>query len=146
MLSNGNEAIAKAIQSAQEEKKLLLNKLSELDAIKQRLEQVEAFIQYGRVLIGEDIKEEPPTKPAKEPIRVIRFKLQKGSLAVRIHNLLKEHPGPMTLSEILNIFYEKKWAISKTNPKEVLRSAMRTKPDIFKQVDVATWDLVSRAS
>jgi phosphopantetheine adenylyltransferase len=59
----------------------------------------------------------------------------------QIVDLLKEVGEPLSISEIVQGFIERKWPLSDKNASKIIYRAMKDKPNIFINTNQGTWDL-----
>jgi hypothetical protein len=134
----------KAIESAEEEKQQVLTKLKELDALKQRLLQLQTFIEQGKALLGLENTEDShggPSEPSQHTEsstvapRVLRFSRGDSEMPnhMRIAKVIEEVGRAMTLNELVEEFKKRNWKLSKDNPRQVLRSCFNQHPEMFSQ-------------
>jgi len=134
------DPIKKAIEAAEQERAQLIEKLKEMDKIKERLGQVEAFISQGKILIGQQPSEILSKKIEDTDVRSIRF-LRKKPNYEKIVEIFKTTGRAMKLSEISNEFRARQWPLSEKNPLEILRTALKSKPLLFVKIGRGAWDL-----
>ena len=138
------EPIKKAVESAERERDQLLEKLKELEKVKERLGQVEAFISQGRILIGVQPSKIVSDEPSRGDLGLVPFVKPKPNYE-KILEVLKASGRSMTLSEISNEFRARQWPLSEKNPLEILRTSLKSKPHLFVKKGRGTWDLKERA-
>ena len=137
MVAHDHDPIRFAIESAQRERDKLLEKLKEFEKIKERLSQIEAFINQGRILIGD--------KPESKAVRIIRFLGEKTN-ADKAKGILEASGRAMRVPEIANEFRVRNWPLGEKNGMQILRNVLKGKPDLFVKVGIGTWDLKERAT
>jgi hypothetical protein len=134
--SHGNqEHFRKAIDAAQHERNQLIEKLKDLEKIKQRLAQLDTFIEQGKLLVGietiEVPSEPPPQIEKRKGFGLIQLDGSKNPLYLKAVQLIKEAGRPLGLSEMVEEFRKRNWKLSKDNPRQVLRNTLKAKPEIF---------------
>jgi len=130
------EHFRKAIDAAQHERDQLIEKLKDLEKIKQRLTQLDTFIEQGKLLLGiESLK--APLGPMPHLIQRTRgFPLftsddSKKPIHLKAAQIIKEAGKPLGLSEMVEEFRKRNWKLSKDNARQVLRNTLKAKPEIF---------------
>lgn len=129
----------KAIESAEEEREQLLVKFKEFDALKQRLFQLENFIEKGKALLGvENFQNDLSASPqharfSRDAPQVLPFIQDDSEMPnhKRIAKVLQENGKAMTLNELVEEFKKRNWKLSKDNPREVLRGCFIQHPEMF---------------
>jgi hypothetical protein len=145
-MADYQDAIKTAIESAMQERDQLLEQLRGVDKIKERLGQIEAFINQGRLLIGEDSAKTDAEKPEAEPIRVVRF-LKEKTNAEKIVEVLRATGRAMTVPQIVNEFKARNWQLGEKNRMQIIRNTLKSKEGVlFKKVGIGLWDLMDRAA
>ena len=145
MVAHDHDPIRFAIESAQRERDKLLEKLKEFEKIKERLSQIEAFINQGRILIGDKPENIGMDKPESRAGRIIRFLGEKTN-ADKVIGILEASGRAMRVPEIANEFRVRNWPLSEKNGMQILRNVLKGKPDLFVKVGIGTWDLKERAT
>jgi hypothetical protein len=145
------DSIRKAIEGAQQQKDRLVVKLKELEGIQKEVARFDAFIERGQAILNAELElnrlsststtphvqlsEQPTSKTdvTKEP-----------SLSQRVIELLKETGRPMRTSEIVSEFRKRNWKLSEKNGSEIMRFALRKKPELFSKDDQGRYFLKER--
>jgi hypothetical protein len=139
-MSKSTISIKQAIDEARFERDQLLEVLKGYEKTKQRVAQLDTFINTGIALIGDDIPKDDgqleliqppqPTEEAKQETydsqTAIVMPLLDGMITI-----LKQSSRPLSLNEIADEFRRQNWKISEKNSREVLRAVIIRHPDKF---------------
>lgn len=153
-MADYQNAIKTAIESAMRERDQLLDKLKEFDKLKERLGQIEAFINQGRLLLGEDYAKgdiKSPTQALAERVSGQISQLFKSlpgkTNAEKIVEVLKATGRAMSVPKIVTEFRARKWQLGEKNRMQIIRNALKSKEGVlFKKVGIGLWDLMERAA
>jgi hypothetical protein len=134
-----------AVEEAEVERNKLLEQLKKLDQIRQRISHLDVFIKRGKILLGdhqeqaEETLEQPvnnqtitnlgprPEQQEKDDDRPLHHK---------INDIIRESNKSWKVSELVLEFRRRGWNLSEKNGKQVLRNALKLKPELFqKDVD-----------
>jgi hypothetical protein len=127
------------------ERDQLLEKLKEFEKIQGRIGQLEAFINQGKLLIGDEPERIDTDKPETKAGRILR-RLGEKTNAEKIVEILKVTGRAMTVPEIVNEFKARNWQLGEKNRMQIIRNALKTKQgDLFEKVGIGLWDLFERA-
>ncbi|MGO8762527.1 MAG: hypothetical protein ACLP2P_01535 [Desulfobaccales bacterium] len=139
-------SIRGAIESALRERDQLLDKLKEFDRLKEQLGQIEAFINQGRLLLGDEPKNVDTHKPKAGGLAMGPFLSEKTN-PEKILEILKATGRAMTVPQIVNEFRARNLKLSEKNRMQIIRNALKSKEGLlFKKVDIGLWDLMDRAA
>jgi flagellar motility protein MotE (MotC chaperone) len=144
-MTNNHDAIQRAIESAIKERDQLLEKLKEFDSIKERLDRLEVFINQGKLLIGEEPEKIDTQKSESTPRRILRLFGEKTN-PEKIMEILEASGRAMTVPEISNEFRARNWRLSEKNRMQILRNALKGKPEWFEKEGVGLWNLKWRVT
>ena len=127
---NSNTILA-AINDAKQERQGVVLRLAEMERQQQRLFQLDTFIAQGELLLGLDKQKNDSTE---HPVRMIH--ITKDSIAgpnwIKARTIYRENGNkPLKLTDLVREFKNRGWKLSDKNSKEVMRSALKNKPDIF---------------
>jgi len=129
--------------------------LTELEKVQEWLSQLEAILNRGKAIIGEESTSTPtPTPPppdnekpetkAGRILRLIEKPDSEKSHAEKIKKLLEELGG-MSVPKIDTQFRERNWPINGKNRNQIIRNALNRKSEWFAlSKDKKTWNLVKR--
>lgn len=138
MVSKSNENqehFRKAIELAQHERNQLIEELKELEKIKQRLTQLDTFIEQGKLLLGikslEGSSEPTPQIEQRKGFGLLPIDDSAKPIYLKAVQIIKEAGRPMGLSEMTEEFRRRNWKLSEDNPRQVLRNTLKSKPQIF---------------
>jgi len=138
-------SIRGAIESALRERDQLLDKLKEFDRLKEQLGQIEAFINQGRLLLGDEPKNVDTHKSEAGGLAMVHF-LREKTNPEKILEILKATGRAMTVPEIVNEFRNRNWQLSEKNRMQIIRNALKGKPDWFGKEGVGLWNLKERVT
>lgn len=140
---NWIDEIKRAIEVAEKQLAEVRDKLKEYEELTQRRSQLEAFINEGKALLGLELAERPlPTVPRepeelfREGQRLLDKPVLEGALEI-----FKESKRSMKLKELAQEFQRRGWKLSRQHGEEVLRLALKKRPDLFKKVSPGTFRL-----
>jgi len=137
-----NDSIRKAIQMAEQERNSLLDKLKEYEEIKQRLSQLEVFINTGKNLLGIDVG----TSAVEKLTPISSFsgeKMQRITHEEGVKKILIDAGRALSLSDIVQEYRKRNWNLSEKNGREVIRQLIGRKGDMFKKELVGNKTFIS---
>jgi dsDNA-specific endonuclease/ATPase MutS2 len=143
LTENDAEQIKKAIESAKRQRNQIVEQINELEKLRERLHQLEVFISHGNALLGK--AESQIFKENTEGIRKVRIRrpLVEKLIWKGIVEILKEFKRPMHLKEMAEEFHKRRWKLSRANGPEVIRYAIKRKPDLFIRIEDGAYDLAN---
>lgn len=149
-MAASNNAIKTAIESAMQERDQLLEELKGFDKIKERLGQIEAFINQGRLLLGEGYarnnRNDHPRTMAEAISESVKKAFGGKTNAEKIVEILKATGRAMTVPEIVNEFKARNWQLGEKNRNQIIRNTLKSKEgNLFEKVGIGLWDLFERA-
>jgi hypothetical protein len=139
----GHEYIRKAIESAQLERDKLLEELKEFEKIKERLGQIEAFINQGKLLLGDKSRRNDVKELDSKPTRIPYLYGEKTN-PEKIVEILRASGRAMTVPEIANEFKARNWHLSEKSRMQIIRNALKGKPGWFEKEGTGLWNLKER--
>ncbi len=151
-MADYQDAIKTAIESAMRERDQLLDQLKGLDKIKEQLGQIEAFINQGRLILGEDFTKSDIESPlqafaetASGQVSEIFKSLPGKTNAEKIAEVLKATGRAMSVPKIVTEFRARKWQLGEKNRMQIIRNTLKSKEGVlFKKVGIGLWDLMER--
>lgn len=130
------EHFRKAIEAAEHERDQLAEELKGLEKIQERVAQLNAFIEQGKLLIGIET-----AQTISEPVRhlIVRTRGYPSSTSddsqkpifLKAAKIIRESGRSLGLSEIVEEFRKRDWKLSEDNPRQVLRNTLKSKPQMF---------------
>lgn len=148
---NIKSAIADAVRERNSLKEDIASMEASLENKRQRLADVEGFIQYGAKLLKPSQEANHENNELFTPAAEVLIhgeggedpELGKSLVAQRARDILADSPSVLKLTEIAEEFHKRQWELSENNGKEVLRLAMNKRPGIFKKHGNGYYGLVS---
>jgi hypothetical protein len=138
-MSGKDDVIKAAIEAIQEERRQLMKEViaiqEDLRGKQERLRSLGAFIEHGKLLIGDESEPVVPGRrvaiihestPSKDETTA-----DKPTVADRIVMIFHEVGGPLKPRRIAQEFYNRGWPLSPKNGAEVVRYAMKRKRESF---------------
>ncbi len=132
-----NRNIAAAMEDAKEESRAIALQLSEMERLQQRKAQLDSFIAQCQLLLG-DTGKEPEGEALFDFPRTATATVSAGNGTADTANwmkartiLIERNNRPIRLSELVREFQARGFKLSEKNPKEVMRTTIRSKPNVF---------------
>ena len=137
-MATHNENIKIAIQEAERELSGLVEKLKEYEETRLRITNIETFIKAGKVMLGvtDQSTEDNPSYVSSElfPPKGVEGDLSEKSHFEGIVEILKDTNTPLSLRELAEEFYKRKWKLSEKNGRQVLRAAILRHSDKLNRI------------
>jgi hypothetical protein len=127
-----NSEFRRAIELAEQEHDRLLEELQEYEAKRIRIAQLETFISTGKSLFNIDASKSASHQLSMPEISSGSSIIEKP-LEIAVTEILTESNRALKISEIENEFRRRNWRLSEKNGKQVLRSLLLRKHDLFKK-------------
>ncbi|MGZ3580881.1 MAG: hypothetical protein ACXWMH_11220 [Syntrophales bacterium] len=127
-----NGEIKKAIELAEQERDRLVEELQEYEAKRIRIAQLETFISTGKALFNIDASTSTLHQLSMPEISSGGATIEKP-LEIAVTEILTESNRALKISEIENEFRKRNLRLSAKNGKQVLRSLLLRKHDLFKK-------------
>jgi uncharacterized protein YihD (DUF1040 family) len=131
-MSEGLNNINMAIQQAQKEYDSLIEELKGYDKIKLKLSQLEAFITTGKTLLGNDVPSKDNAKISTYP-SLFPDEQQPLTHLESVKKILSDAGTELSLSDLVDGYRKRKWKLSESNGREVLRGIMLRNSADFKK-------------
>jgi hypothetical protein len=127
-----NGEFKKAIELAEQERDRLVEELQEYEAKRIRIAQLETFISTGKTLFNIDASKSALHQLSMPEISSGGSVIEKP-LEIAVTEILTESNRALKISEIENDFRKRNLRLSEKNGKQVLRSLLLRKHDLFKK-------------
>jgi uncharacterized protein YihD (DUF1040 family) len=147
-VSEGLNNINKAIQEAQDECNSLIEQLKEYDKIKLKISQLEAFINTGKTLLGNDVNTRDNTETSISP-SLFPDEKQPLTHLESVKKILADGGSELSLNDLVEQYRKRNWKLSESNGREVLRGIMLRHSKDFKKTmkkNVSYYELATQGA
>jgi len=123
--------------------------LIEFDEIRNERDRIASLIQHIKEELGLEAPEimvEGKGQARLAPIQAggpLTF-LQEKPIKEGISEIFDEFKRRMEVNEIVAEFRKRGWKLSENNPQEVIRSALKRNPSLFRKVSRGNWEKIRR--
>lgn len=142
------QSLSKALEDLREDLKKKLEKVNELDALRKECEWIQSLIKQimERLDLKSLVPDEIDFRAALPPgLGLIEPEVIEKPIIDGVDEIYDElNRSTMKLKEIVSAFRKKMWKLSKDNPQESIRSALKKHPDRYKKVGRGIWQKIRR--
>jgi len=129
------EVFVRALNDARSELHAVEARLAELEPLRHRKANLEAFITIAAELIGQpQLASKPQSESVAPMMRIGTGRDDKDKIWEMIHIIMQLAKRPLTAGEVLEALEHEKFQVDGVHKRENVRGAMSRKEDVFEKV------------